>query len=328
MLEQNLDKNIGKEKDLNCNFKHLYTQIEKMPELIQNAQLIDKILNNHLPDLKVMSAQVIDYFKEQKKAILQKLDGWILPVAKDVLDTMLKDAEQSKNQLHAKIDQLDQISDEEWKSEAQHWNQLYSKWNDGKGLIAKILEVVADRAKQSIDKDIQVIKDYQTQSLSRLPQESEAFKNTEKRLAKAIEEPLKQLISFRKQPEVHTSVQQASEWIAKLQQHREIYFDQLLMKIDHVMKDVVKPDEVKDHASFLEVEGEIIFMESELLQIEKDLESIGFLEESDKQFILGRLEGLLDHLEQMAEQALPLSLNNQINTLKNKILQAISSIPE
>ena len=116
---------------------------------------------------------------------------------------------------------------------------VYTKWHHRPHLINKILEIVADRTRHLIDKDIQVIHDYQTQSFAQLAQESEAFKDVEKRLTQAIEEPLKQLITLRNKRWSIILLQQASEWVANLQSQSETYFDQLLMKIDHVMKDAV-----------------------------------------------------------------------------------------
>jgi hypothetical protein len=266
---------------------------------------------------------IINQFNDKKKYILQRFDNWIMPIAQDVLDSFLKDAEQLKDKLDNKLDHLDQTTPEEWDEQAKRWAQLHSKWHDRNSLIEKILEAVVDRTRYLIDKDIQVIHDYQIQSLAHLEQESEAFKNVEKRLEHAIEDPLKQLMSLRNKPSEYTSLKQASEWIEKLQERRESYFDQLLMKIDHVMKDTVYVEDVEDWSLFLEIEGEIIFMESELHQINIDLTQISFNQESEKHFIFARLEGLLDHVQEIDEHSLPLSLQQRVQALKTGISIAI-----
>lgn len=303
--------------------KCLYAQIRKMPELSDQARVIDRVLLKRLQDLKVTASVILNEFYEQKKYILQRFDNWIMPIAKDVLDELLEDAEQLKGKLDDKLEHLDQTTPDEWNEQAKQWAQLHAKWHDRNALIEKILEVVSDRTKHLIDKDIQIIHDYQTQSLVHLAQESEAFKNVEKRLAHAIEEPLKQLLSLRNKPKEHTSLTQASEWVAQLQEQRESYFDQLLMKIDHVMKDVVYVDERNDWSSFLEVEGEIIFMERELHHINIDLSHIPQDPESEKQFILARLEGLLDHVEEIDENSLPGPLQQRVLALKGGISIAL-----
>lgn len=250
----------------------------------------------------------------------------LCPSLKRLLENLLTDAEQLKDELDHKLEHLDQTTPEEWMEEAKHWARLYNKWHDRSALVGKILEVVADRTKHLIDKDIQVIQDYQTQLLAHIPQESETFRNLEDRLTHAIAEPLKQLISLRNQPREHTSLQQASEWVSNLQQQRESYFDQLLMKIDHVIKDVVYKEDSIDLSAFLEAESEIIFMERELHHINLDLSHIQLEEESERQFVLARLEGLLDHVDEVNEQALPLVLRQRIGVLKTGITLALSCL--
>ena len=306
--------------------KRLYAQIKKMPELTAQAKTVDTLLINRLQELKGTASNLIEQFKEQKKVILQRFDQWIMPIAKEVLDGFLQDAVQLKDRLDEKLEHVDQTTKEEWNDEVLGWEQLYSRWNDRKGLISKILEVVADRTKHLIDKDIQVIQDYQTQSLAHLPKESEIFKSVEQRLSHVIEEPLKQLMALRSSPEKHTSLQQASDWVAKLQEERETYFDQLLMKIDHVTKEVVRPEETIDLTSLQEIEGEIIFMERELAHIESDLSQIQLGDESDRQLVAARLEGLLDHAEELEDTMLPRFLKQRLRSIKSTISSALKQI--
>jgi hypothetical protein len=306
--------------------KHLYFQIRKMPELTEQARLIDQVLPSRLQEVKGTASAVINQFKAQKKVILQHFDHWIMPIAQEVLDGFLLDAQQLKRKLEDKLEHLDQTTSEEWEVQANQWAQLYSRWNDRKGLVNKILEVVIDRTKHLIDKDVQVIHDYQSQSLANLPEETETFKNVEERLTHATAEPLKQLMNLRNEVKENSSLQQASEWVAKLQERRESYFDQLLMKIDHVMKDVVNLEETKDWTAFVELEGEVLFMERELHHINSDLTHLHLVEESDKQFLLGRLEGLLDHVTDLDNPTLPSPLQIRMQALKAGILLSISRL--
>lgn len=308
--------------------KHLSFQISKMPELTKQARLVDQILLDRFQDLKFTASTIIDQFREQRKIILQHFDSWIMPIARDVLDELIIDAQKLKHNLDVKLECVDQTTAEEWSIEAKSWQQLYSKWSDRKGLIDKILEIVANRTEHLIDKDIQVIQDYQRHSLSHLSHETEAFKHMEERLASAIEEPLKQLMNLREQAKEHKSIQQASEWVSKLQEQRESYFNQLLMKIDHVMKDVVNLEENKDWTAFAEFESEILFMENELRHIQFDLERLHLVSEKDKQFLLARLEGLSDHIQDLNKHSLPLLLQNRIQALKSDIFFTISCLEE
>ncbi len=303
--------------------KRLYIQIKKMPELTEQAKIIDQVLIGRLQELKGTASSVIKQFSDQEKIILQKFDNWIMPIAKEVLDGFIHDAEKLKKNLEEKLELIDVTTAEEWNDQAKRWAQLHDRWNDRKGLVDKILEVVASRTKHLIDKDVQVIHEYRSQSLAQLPKESEAFKNVEERLNHAIADPLKQLMSLRKPPQ---SIQQASEWVAKLQEKRESYFDQLLMKIDHIIKEVVHVEERVDWSTFLEIEGEIIFMERELHHINIDLAKIHLAEESDRQFLAARIEGLLDHVEELKAASFPSALKHRVTALKEGIAAALERL--
>lgn len=303
--------------------KHFYSQMRKMSELT-NARVADQKFLNHLQEIKNAASTILDQFKEQKKVILKNLDNWVIPIAQDVLDQLLRDAQQLKHSLDHKLAHLDETTQEEWECEAKNWERMYLRWNDQKGLVDCVLEVVADRHALLIDKDIRVIQDYHKQSLSKIDQEPDAMRSLEKRLTNAIEEPLKQLMGLRSQAKEHTSIQQAGEWVAKLQEQRESYFDQLLMKIDQVMKDVVDLEITKDWTAFSEVDGEMAFMEQELEHIQADLKHVHLIDEADRHFLLARLEGLLEHATDLDNPMLSRSIQLRMENLKSGIVTAIS----
>ena len=90
--------------------KLLYNQIQKMPELTKQAQVIDQVLLKRLQDLKETASLVINQFHEQKKYILQRFDHWIMPIAQDVLDHLLQDVKHLKTKLHDKLEHLSETT--------------------------------------------------------------------------------------------------------------------------------------------------------------------------------------------------------------------------
>lgn len=297
--------------------KRLYVQIQKMPELMGRARVVDQVLLNHFQDLKGHAREVIHQFNEQKTDILKRFDNWLVPIAKEALDELLQDAEQLKRNLNQKLEHLPQLEEKDWIEHAKRWNHLYTKWHDRKALADRVLALVADRTKQLIDKDIQVIQDYQSQSLAQVPEQSEVFEDLKERLEQATEKPLKQLVALRQQTPKPDSLPQASEWVAKVQAQRETYFDQLLMKIDHVVKETVQiEEEESDFISFTEDEGELVFMERELHQIKLMVANLKPHQASETQFMLARLEELLDHAEQLETTSLPRTLQKRLAKIK------------
>lgn len=323
----------GSEELKGDSIRHLYSKINEMPEIMESADLVDHLLASKFNELITHSQAVIEEFQQQKSAILEQFDHRLVPVAREVLDSLLQDADQLASKLNRPPgEHRDQFPPLDWIDYAKRWTQLYAQWNDGKALAQKVLELVAARTEQLIDKDIQVIHDYQKQSLEHLSKGSETFKNLEKRLAKATDEPLKQLSALRNQHEQHMTLTQASEWISRLQEQRERYFDQLLMKIDHVVKEVVQMEDVEEEAEdfsvFSEDEGEIVFMEREIRHIQALLPNMQASEESDIIFMEARLEGLLDHAEQVNIVNLRYSLHKRLTALKNQFEEALTYLKE
>ncbi|CUI16956.1 hypothetical protein PNK_1341 [Candidatus Protochlamydia naegleriophila] len=285
--------------------ERLRDQIHSIPVLIHQALVIDQALSNHFKSLKDSANEVIVQFNEQKENILAQFDSLLMPLAKEVLEELIRDAERLKSDLDNTLLSMQKMVDMDWKGHALSWIELHSKWHDRHELNQRILKLVSDRTSQLIDKDIRVIQDYQTQSLSRMSQKDDVFKSVEKRLAKATEEPLKHLVELKRGVEETASMKQASEWIAQLHRQRESCFDQVLMKIDLIVKDLVLTEEEFDVDLFKDLEEEMFFVEQELKHIHDLLPKLHKNDEKEFFFTEARLEGLRDHLEQFDNLSLP-----------------------
>ena len=119
--------------------------------------------------------------------------------------------------------------------------------------------------------------------------------------------------------EKRDSLQEISAWGVEFQERREEYFDQLLMKIDIVTKDISYMQVGRDAITFEEIEGDLLFIVRELDEIDNTLAKSHFIAESDRQFFLGRLEGILDHLEEIDHSTLPTQLRMRIEILKSRV---------
>lgn len=308
--------------------QEFHSQIREMPKFMEQACAIDQALFNRYHDLKASALAIINHLNGLKPGVLKRFDERLKPIAEEVLDALLRDAERLRSKLELQLETMSQATSIEWIDYASRWMQLCSKWHDRKALADKVLEFIAKQTTQLIDKDIRVIQDYQTQSLAHLSKESDEFKNVEERMSKAIDEPLRQLLELRNQSLQQTSLKQASELVANLQEQRESYFDQLLMKIDNVVKDVVYLDEEDEDewVSFSEFEGEIVFIEREFHHINEMLPNLHTSSKSDIHFIETRLEDLLDHAEQIEASYLPKALRRRVLKLIEQIILASDRI--
>jgi len=283
--------------------------------LADQAHLIDAVLSPRFMELKTGTLAIIDQIHQQKSKLLQRFDMWLMPMAKDVINQLLNDAEQLKSNLDQMEDPSQTIVSD-WVEHAKTLSQLYHKWHNQTALTDQVLDLVAGRASAWIDKDIQVIQDYQNQSIAHLVNESQEFADIQERLSQATAEPLKQLLLLRQQPKNHRSLKQASEWLVGFQAQRESCFDQVLMKIDAVVHELVQAEDFHESGSFAEWEGEVVFMEREFQHLHNTLNQSSH--HKQEKFIQMGLENLLEHVDQLVE-TLPKTLQARLMHLKKLI---------
>jgi hypothetical protein len=296
-----------------------YSQMQSIPLLVQQAIVIDHVLANYFQDLAETAEKIIDHFNEERPKILVEFDSWLIPLANEVLENLLGDALALKKQLDETVKSLQKTAEMNWVQHSKCWEDLYEKWNDRKELNQKILTLLSEKTTLLIEKDIRVIKDYQIQTLSRVAEEGEEFRNLERRLIKATAEPLKHLLEIKAVISQNTSLKQASEWVAELQTERESCFDQVLMKIDAIVRDVVLSEEEIEGDDLKEFESEMHFVEVELKHIHDLIPKIHLKDEKEFYFTEARLEGLKDHLEQFSTKTLPRSLKARLEKLFHAI---------
>ncbi len=309
--------------------ERFYAQIQTFPKLIGKAHTIDKTLFHHFQEIRHSAVEVIDQLNQEKQKILRKFDSWLTPLAKEVLDDLMKDADDLKTDLEDSLEKLESSAHKDWIEYAKKWTQLYAKWHDRKGIKKKVLKLAAERNSRLIEKDIKVIKDYQDQALSSIPKESEEFFNLERRLVKATAEPLRNLVELKKLPfeKEELTIKQASEWIADLHNKRESYFDMVLLKIDSAAKDLVSLSvPVIDRELYNELEGEINFIEHEIDQIKLIIPHLQHIDKDELIFLNERVDCLIDHLEDYDLTRMPKVLQNRLEKIQLWIKETSAKI--
>lgn len=289
-------------------------QLKNLPSHIQNLQENEPDFFACQREVREKAEKLLTDFNHQRDDLLQKFDPRLLFAAKEVLEDLSKEGNALKQDLEESLKDKSCILNQNWELCTQKWMDFQSNWINKKNLIDRILKLLSERTSSLIDKDLKIIHDYQKQSLSQLSTSPET-KNLEERLDKAIKVPLKMLHDLKNTPE-QLSVEQAPEWLDNVYQKRETYFDNLLMKIDIVMKDVVHPHEIRDVNQLSEVEHEIAFMENELHSINQFLNN----KTLGKNELEQRLEHVLDHLNHLQIPSLPLDLQEKMERIEETIL--------
>ncbi len=295
-----------------------YAEIYRMPALTKQAKMVDQVLLERIEGLREGALTLIDHFKKLRPVLLSRFDPHLLPLVQKVMDELLGDAEELKQILEQDITHLSDTSNH-WENYAKSWGRWYRKWMDHNALKKKVLEKLFHHVTHLINKDIQLIQDYQAQALIHLDRESKEFKDVNRRLWEAMEEPLQELMALREVPGQSVSLEEASLWIATLSKKRELYVDCLLMKIDEVIEEEFSLEVLQSEFAVSEIDEEVDFMKRELYDIQADFARLNFDQGEEREFIKRRLEGLLDHIEQLQEKSLSKSLSKQAMTIKELV---------
>ena len=297
---------------------HFYAQIRAVPNLFEKAKLIDTALEDQFAHLKFQAGSMVAQFNAQKAEILQKFDPALMPLAREILDSLLKDAEDLHEDLKQGLSGAADQDNLDWINHAKNWAKLYSKWHDREELVDTILKKVAERTEALISKDIQIIEDYQKHSLSKLDVEADEFIDLKNRLSRAVAEPMKQFMALKEASKEPASLKQASEWISSFQKVREKCFNQVLIKVDNLVKDRVMSEEPIHEELRHDFIGESAFIQEELREMEEWLPQIGEKRELNV-FFQERLAGIKEHLEPFTELSLPPALKAQLDAIQERI---------
>jgi hypothetical protein len=311
-----MNKKKDNDKKLTLSPQHVYDLIQAVPKLFDQAIAIEQALSINFSEIQHHAYQIISQSEEQHEEFLKDFDIWLLPIAKEILNEIRQDTEHLQMHLIEGLKNEQTIAKMDWIEHAKLWAGLYAKWQDKQALIQKVLFLASERASQLVDKDIQLVQDYQEQVLAQSAKQIQDVQRLEERLSQVTEETLQKFHHLKKRPD-KLSITQVSDWLASLYTKRATYFDHLLWKIDSFAKDVIHVEDVHDPTHFLEMEGEIKFMEYEMSDIMASLPHLK--DENEKMFVQVRLKGILEHLQQFDRENLPKEMKLKFAEIEKNI---------
>lgn len=299
--------------------EHFYKQMNLVPCLAKSEVKEEKGASFRLQEMQDTALTIIHQFKEDQQHRIKEFDTLLLPLAKEVLEEMTEHAEELGENLKTALHHLNAGSSMDWQQQAKQWASLYAKWYDPKHFVQKVLYLASQKATRLIEKDMKVICDYQTQSLVHLSPEE--YQHVQARLKAATAEPLKALQELKQSP-TDLSLKQASEWMAHLYHEREIHFDELLKRVDQIIKEVVQPESIDfGTEDYLELENELKFTEHELIYLRNMWHDLEIKEASNKEFLNMRLNELEEHLQQFDFFYVPSELKERMEKVSQHIRQ-------
>lgn len=299
-IKNNKDKDPAKE---DLELIHLFTsQMQKLTKLTDSDQLKTPQGKRRAEEIKTTALQVLQKIEEQKEDILKKLGrGVLLPAAKGIVDQMSEVTEELRGILDKSLRELEPFSDINWREQATLWAQLYAKWHDHKAIEDNIIQYIALRVSQMIAKDLQVIDEYQNNSLEGTQTIGTELDTLKERLQSAIEAPMQAMNKLR-EPPTDISLEKVGEWISAIQEERERLFDSVLQRIERVTataKPFIPPSVALDPTSEEEMNHEMIALQKEFNDILVRITHSTDLDKNERQGLISHLMSLIEHAEDL-----------------------------
>lgn len=259
-------------------------------------------LTGRIQDLQKTASSVLKQLSEIKNELKAQLDQEIFSYVEEVVDPMIKEF----SKLNKSIEQSGSVVHQaktyqrysQWIEKAKLWVQICSKANDKDAIIKAITRYTVEDFLVVIDRDIQVISDYQEHMLDALAVEDEEKIDLAQRLEMRLEPYLKGLNDLRSKPK-DLPLHEIAFWKAQVDKRREKYFDAALHAVDKVINDTI-PDTSghEEHEHLVDVLSQIIYLERVAPKLYDEI----YTSNNPKQQQIDILESRLITLEQEVHQ--------------------------
>jgi hypothetical protein len=152
-------------------------------------------------------------------------------------------------------------------TKATLWIELEEKITDSRVIIDAVIHHHFHGSNDLIDQDLQVIRDYEMNTLEMLPLNEEEALALKKQIEIELLPPLQTLISLKDKPLIE-NLDALFLWIDEVDRRRSQLFDKSLHIIDHMVQ-AVSPESATEegHEHLVEVLTQLAFLEEEIPQV-------------------------------------------------------------
>ncbi|MBS4170322.1 hypothetical protein [Neochlamydia sp. AcF95] len=195
-------------------------------------------LVGRIQDLQSKASAVLIQLQAIKNELYKEIDAEAFVYIEEVIDPLIKEV----SRLHKSIEQPRSVLHQaktyqrynQWVEKAKLWIQICSKTTDKEALFKAVIRYTIDEFLEVIDRDVQVITDYQEHMLEALSIDEEEKINLAQRLDVRLQSYLHALNALKIKPE-NLPLKEIAVWKAQVDKRREKYFDAALHAIDKIV---------------------------------------------------------------------------------------------
>lgn len=205
----------------------------------------------------------------------------------------------------------------EWIERAKVWIQFHSRMHDRQQIIDAVVSHLIGAALTCIDRDVQVIKEYQMHQLGELTISAELYYILEAEMKRGIDPYLIQLKRLKQRPLV-ISLEGLGLWKNQIDESRQFCFEKALQYIDALIeRETPSRYNIEANERLFEVINEITYLEREIRELLEEVEDGDLSDDAQRKM-------LSDHLRALAEEVRSLGLDLRLDSDLMKRLQNIA----
>lgn len=270
---------------------------------LQNKPQSDIQLAGRIQDLHKTAASVQHQLRTIKEHLKEEVDSEFFLFVEAIIDPMIKDLSRIKKSMDepGSITQQAQVFKRysQWIEKAKVWIHLCSKTNDKEAILRSVVNLTIEEFLEVINRDLQVIQDYQEHVLDNLASTEEERINITDQFESKLAPYVKSLIDLKKRPQ-DLPVKEIKQWKAKVDKRREKYFDGALHAIDKLVA-LINPSATseEEHDHLVEILSQIAYLEKEIPALNREVITADLSDEFQKQILESRFLSLEEEVHKL-----------------------------
>lgn len=228
------------------------------------------------------ASKVLDQFLSIAQEFEKHLDEELIIHVKAAMDLIRRDFRRIQKKAANVSDKESEEVFHAWMTKAKRWIELDNKLHDRAAIIDIIIKQHFSDLEELIDQDLQVIFDYEANSLADLTISEDEKRKLEEIILNRISPYTQALIKLKECP-TGIDLYKVAQWKEEIDKNRQKYFEKALHAIDSVIADQsIKPREAEEKSMLTGLEEEIETLKQSTLKLLMDVQQEQSIDEKKK----------------------------------------------
>lgn len=298
-------------------FERFGRAIQKSLHFFQKKPHSDTQLSGRIQELTKTSKEALSELVTIKAELSEHVDPCLFGHVEAVLDPLIKELTRIQKVVEQETNPTLQVQVfrrySQWIDKANAWIHIKKHNHDKISIEGAVIQHILDEFYERIERDLQVINDYQQHMIDNLPLDDEERGRLWVDIETKLGPFIKSLLALKKAP-ANLPIERLSQWKLNVDQRREKYFDGALFMIDHLVE-AYSPDsdETDEHNHLVEIFERMAELEEEAPKLYQDAQG-------------ENKEGLSDQLDDLEDKCHQLNVDLRLTPELIDRLQAVSDL--